>query len=307
MNEIDYIAFNLTSNLVSSRLASFMIDSKRFNDDYFQMEILKSTLMFNNVGLIENTHVFFTDNNGDKKYIEFVVLDKNPLSELEKVNNEFGNDTSYFILFTKENLNSTDLEKLEKNLNRKFETKFNSKSFNFLNGRFCVLFYSKCETTISESIKSNKRKKVSLPRGSYLKIIKDIKNWLETHGQVTFLELMEKFELEVKNELLNIKDSSIDIEEELKTFRQEYGTGAKRSQILLHTVNEKNRIHFRSNISPEYDTFYYLDTNNIDTNINDRKISAFNPHDKKLSEIEVYHEKGKKPIKVRDFKDRYQI
>lgn len=305
MNEIDYIAFNLTSNLVSSRLASFMIDNKRFNDDYFQTEILNSTLMFNNVGLIENTHVFFTVNNGDKRYIEFVVLDKNPLSELEKVNNEFGNDTSYFVLFIKENFNSTDLEKLEKNLNRKFETKFNSKSFNFLNGRFCVLFYSQCETTISESIKSNKRKKISLPRGSYLKIIKGIKNWLETHGQVTFLELMEKFELEVKDELINLKDTSIDVKEELKIFRQEYGTGAKRSQILLHTVNEKNRVHFRSNITPEYDTFYYLDTNDIETNINDRKISAFNPHDKKLSEIEVYYEKGKEPIKVKDFKDRY--
>jgi hypothetical protein len=307
MNEIDYIAFNLTSNLVSSRLASFMIDSKRFNDDYFQMEILNSTLMFNNVGLIENTHVFFTDNNGDKKYIEFVVLDKNPLSELEKVNNEFGNDTSYFILFIKENLNSTDLEKIEKNINNKFETKFNNKSFNFFNGRFCILFYSQCETITPVTKKSNKRKKVSLPRGTYLIILKEIKNWLENYGEVTFLELTEKFEFKVKEELKKLKDSSIDIEDELKTFRQEYGTGAKRSQILLHTVNEKNRIHFRSNISPEYDTFYYLDTNDIDININDRKISAFNPHDKKLSEIEVYYEKGKKPIKVRDFKDRYQI
>ena len=237
--------------------------------------------------------------------VEFVVLDKNPLNELENVNNEFGDDTSYFVLFIKENFNSTDLEKLEKNLNRKLEKKFNSKSFCFLNGRFCVLFYSQFESITPVSKKSNKRNKVSLPRGTYLKTLKKIKNWLETHGEVTFLELMEKFELEVKDELINLKDTSIDIKEELKIFRQEYGTGAKRSQILLHTVNEKNRVHFRSNITSEYDTFYYLDTNDIETNINNRKISAFNPHDNKQSEIEVYYEKGKKPIKVKDFKDRY--
>ena len=116
---------------------------------------------------------------------------------------------------------------------------------------------------------------------------------------------MEKFELEVKNELLNLKDSLINIEEELKIFRQEYGTGAKRSQILLHTVNEKNRVHFRTNITPEYDTFYYVDNDDNDTNINNRKISAFNPHDNKLSEIEVYYEKGKAPIRVKDFSSRY--
>lgn len=305
MNEIDYIAFNLTSKLGASRLASFMIDNNRFNEDYFQMEILNSTLIFNDAGLIENTHVFFTDNNGNKRYIELLVLDKNPLIELEKVNNEFGDDTSYFILFIKENPNSNDIEKLEKSINRKFETKFFSKSFNFINGRFCMLFYSQCESNIPVSKKSNKRNKVSLPRGTYLKTLKNIKNWLENYGEVSFFELMEKFESEVKNELLNLKDSSIDIEDELKIFRQEYGTGAKRSQILLHTVNEKNRVHFRSNITPEYDTFYYLDTNDIETNINNRKISAFNPHDNKLSEIEVYYEKGKEPIKVKDFKDRY--
>ena len=221
------------------------------------------------------------------------------------VNNESAEDTSYFILLIKDNMKPNDLEKIEKNINNKFQIKFNNKSFKFLNGRSCILFYSQCQSLVLESKKSNKRKKVSLPRGSYLKTLKNIKHWLEDYGEITFSELMKKFESEVKNELLNLKDSSIDIDEELKIFRQEYGTGAKRSQILLHTVNEKNRVHFRSNITPEYDTFYYLDTNDIETNINNRKISAFNPRDNKLSEIEVYYEKGKAPIKVKDFKNRY--
>ena len=91
----------------------------------------------------------------------------------------------------------------------------------------------------------------------------------------------------------------------MKIFRQVYGTGAKRSQILLHTVNEKNRIHFRSTITSEYDSFYYVDNDDNDTNINNRKISAFNPNNIKLNEIEVYYEKGKAPIKVKDFNSRY--
>lgn len=305
MEEIDYIALSLSDNLISSRLASYMIDNNRFNNDYFQIEILKSILMFNNPGIIENTHIFFTKNNGDKKFIEFLILNENPILELDEINNESENDTSYFIFVIKEDLKSNELEKIEKNINNKFETKFNNKSFKLLNGRFCVLFYSQCQSFVLESKKSNKRKKVSLPRGSYLKTLKDIKHWLEDYGEITFSELMEEFELRIKKELKNLNDSEIDIEEELRIFRQEYGTGAKRSQILLHTVNEKNRVHFRSNITSEYDTFYYLDTNDIETNINNRKISAFNPHDNKQSEIEVYYEKGKKPIKVKDFKDRY--
>lgn len=305
MEEIDYIAISLSDNLIGSRLASYMIDNNRFNNDYFQIEILKSTLMFNNPGIIENTHIFFTKNNGDKKYIEFLILNENPILELDEINNESENDTSYFIFVIKEDLKSNELEKIEKNINNKFETKFNNKSFKLLNGRFCVLFYSQSQYIVLESKKSNKRKKVSLPRGSYLKTLKDIKHWLEDYGEITFSELMEEFESRIEKELKNLNDSEIDIKEELKIFRQEYGTGAKRSQILLHTVNEKNRVHFRSNITSEYDTFYYLDTNDIETNINNRKISAFNPHDNKLSEIDVYFEKGKEPIKVKDFKDRY--
>ncbi len=306
MEEIDYIAISLSDNLIGSRLASFMIDNNRFNNDYFQIEILKSTLMFNNPGIIENTHIFFTKKNGDKKYIEFLILNENPILELDEINNESENDTSYFILIIKEDLKSNELEKIEKNINNKFETKFNNKSFKLLNGRFCVLFYSQCQSFVLESKKSNKRKKVSLPRGTYLKTLKDIKHWLEDYGEITFSELMEEFESKIEKELKELNDSEIDIENQLKIFRQEYGTGAKRSQVLLHTVNEKNRIHFRSIVSSEYDSFYYVNNDDNDININDRKISAFNPHDKKQNEIEVYYEKGKAPIRVKDFKNRYE-
>lgn len=305
MQEIEYIALNVANNLSSSRIASFMIENKRFNENYFQTEILNSTLMFNNPGLIENTHVYFFENNGNKRYIEFLILNENPILELDEINNEFAEYTSYFILLIKDNLKSNDLEKIEKKINNKFETKFNNKSFKFLNGRFCVLFYSQCNSLVLESKKSNKRKKVSLPRGTYLKTLKDIKHWLEDYGEITFSELMEEFESKIKKELENLNDSEIDIDSELSIFRQEYGTGAKRSQILLHTVNEKNRLHFRSSIPSEYDSFYYVDYNDNDINVNNRKISAFNPHDYKVNEIEVYYEKGKEPMKVKDFKNRY--
>jgi hypothetical protein len=306
MQEIEYIALDLVNNLGSSRLASFMIENKRFNENYFQTEILNSTLMFNNPGIIENTHVYFQENNGNKRYIEFLILNENPMLELDEINNESAEETSYFILLIKDNLKSNELEKIEKNINNQFETKFNNKSFKLLNGRFCVLFYSQCQSHVLESKKSNKRKKVSLPRGTYLKTLKDIKHWLEDYGEITFSELMKEFESKIEKELIELNDSEIDIENQLKIFRQKYGTGAKRSQVLLHTVNEKNRIHFRSIVPSEYDSFYYVDNDdNDDININDRKISAFNPHDSKQNEIEVYYEKGKAPIKVKDFNSRY--
>lgn len=305
MEEIDYIALSLTDNLIGSKLASLMIDNNRFNNDYFQLEIIKSTLIFNNPGIIDNTHIFFTKNNGKKRYIEFLILNENPILELDEINNESAEDTSYFILLIKDNLKFNDLEKIEKNINNKFKIKFINKSFKLLNGRFCVLFYSQCNSVVLESKKTNKRKKVSLPRGTYLKTLKDIKHWLEDYGEITFSELMEEFESKIKKELENLNDSEIDIDSELSIFRQVYGTGAKRSQILLHTVNEKNRLHFRSSIPSEYDSFYYVDYNDNDINVNNRKLSAFNPHDYKVNEIEVYYEKGKEPMKVKDFKNRY--
>ena len=72
MNEIDYISINLTNNLITSRLATFMINNGRFDDQYFQLEILNSCLFLNNPGLIENTHVFFNNKNGHKRNIEFL-------------------------------------------------------------------------------------------------------------------------------------------------------------------------------------------------------------------------------------------
>lgn len=305
MNEIDYISINLTNNLISSRLASFMINDGRFDDHYFQLEILNSCLFLNNLGLIDSTHVFFNNKNGLKINIEFLILNENPILELDKLNIEFTEDTSYFILLIKDSLKSYELENIEKSLRKKSEIEFNKIPFKFLNGRIATLFYSQYGNQVLDSKKNNKRKKVSLPRGTYLKTLKEIKHWLEKNGEITFSKLMEEFESRIKKELENLNDSEIDIENELQIFRQEYGTGAKRSQILLHTVNEKNRIHFRSIVPSEYDSFYYLDNDDIGININDRKISAFNPYNNNLKEIEVYFEKGKAPIKVKDFNNRY--
>ena len=305
MNEIDYISINLTNNLNSSRLASFMNNNGRFDGQYFQLEILNSCLFLNNPGLIENTHVFFNNKNEHKRNIEFLILNKNPMLELDKLNNEFVEDTSYFILLINDNLKSYELENIEKSFRKKIKIEFDKIPFKFLDGRIATLYYSQYGTQVLDSKKLNKRKKVSLPRGTYLNTLKNIKNWLEDYGEITFSELMEVFETKIKKKLEDLNDSEIDIENELNIFRQEYGTGAKRSQILLHTVNEKNRIHFRSIVPSEYDSFYYVDNDDNDININDRKISAFNPHNNKLNEIEVYYEKGKAPIRVKDFKNRY--
>ena len=77
----------------------------------------------------------------------------------------------------------------------------------------------------------------------------------------------------------------------------------KRSQLLLHTVNEPNRVYFRNKVTAKFDLFYYTDNN---SRLFDRKIKEFNPDDLNNNQIDVYYEKGEKPIKVIDFKNRYE-
>jgi hypothetical protein len=74
--------------------------------------------------------------------------------------------------------------------------------------------------------------------------------------------------------------------------------------LLLHTINEPNRVYFRSKVTPKFDLFCYTDNN---SKLFDRKIKAFNHDDLDNNQIDVYYEKGEKPIKVIDFKNRYKI
>ena len=64
----------------------------------------------------------------------------------------------------------------------------------------------------------------------------------------------------------------------------------------------KLKVYFRSKVTPKFDLFCYTDNN---SRLFDRKIKAFDSYDINNNDIEVYYEKGKAPIRVKDFKNRY--
>lgn len=305
MTEIEFIIFNLINSLSTSRITSFLIDNNQFEDIHLQLEITNAVLNFEEPEMQKNSHlVSYKKLNGEKTYLEFITIDDNTIEKIDIFNTVDWNDANFIVLYISKKNNNRSLKMINEKIFETFETQFNFKNFNFLNGYFGVIFYSNYHTNIVEEKSKPKRKKVSLPRGTYTKTLISVKEWLEKEGETSVWDLMQKFEDKITEELnkLKEKDNLIDIDEELKIFRQEYHTGAKRSQLLLHTVNEPNRVYFRNKVTAKFDLFCYTDYN---TKLFDRKIKAFDSYDIKNNDIDVYYEKGEKPIKVMDFKNRY--
>ena len=65
-----------------------------------------------------------------------------------------------------------------------------------------------------------------------------------------------------------------------------------------------NRVYFRNKVTAKFDLFCYTDNN---SRLFDRKIKAFNPYDYENDYIDVYFQKEEPPIKVKDFKNRYEV
>lgn len=304
MTEIEFIIFNLINSLSTSRITSFLIDNNQFEDIHLQLEITNAVLNFEEPGKLNITHVYYNKLNGERTYIEFVIIDENTVNKLFELNNENEENTNYIVLYISKKINNRNVKIINETIFEIFETNFNYKDFNFINGYSGMIFYSNNHTIKFDEKSKPKRKKLSLARGTYTKRLLRVKEWLEKEGETSFLDLMKKFEDEIKEELEKLKeiDNLIDVEEQLKIFRQDYNTGAKRSQLLLHTVNEPNRVYFRSKVTPKFDLFCYTDNN---SRLFDRKIKAFDSYDINNNDIEVYYEKGKAPIRVKDFKNRY--
>lgn len=304
MNETDFIILNLINSLSTSRIASYLINKNEYDTSHLQLEILSSSLNFRNPGKINTTHVYYTNIYDEKTFIEFMIIDEKSIDRINKWKNNIVANTNYILLFIGLKVNNKSYKKINELIFDVFDTNFENKNFKFINGDEGVLFYSNNEfSKIIEETKP-KRNKVSLPRGTYTKTLQKIKHWLEIKGEITFHELMQKFEEEIRSELILLKktDETIDVESELKIFRQEYETGAKRSQLLLHTVNEQNRVYFRNLVTSKFDLFCYTDNN---PRLLHRKVKAFNPYDIYNEEVDVYFEKGTEPIKVKDFNSRY--
>jgi hypothetical protein len=306
MSEIEFIIFNLINSLSTSRISTFLIDNNQYDDIHLQLEITNAVLNFEEPEMQKNSLlVSYKKLNGEKTYLEFITIDDNTIEKIDIFKTINWEDANFIVLYISKKNNNRSLKMIQEKIFETFETQFNFKNFNFLNGYFGVIFYSNYHTNVVEEKSKPKRKKVSLPRGTYTKTLISVKEWLEKEGETSVRDLMKKFEDKITEELnkLKEKDNLIDIDEELKIFRQDYDTGAKRSQLLLHTVNEPNRVYFRNKVTAKFDLFYYTDYN---SRLFDRKIKAFNHDDLDNNQIDVYYEKGEKPIKVIDFKNRYE-
>lgn len=307
MTETEFIAFNLANSLSTSKLSSFLIDNNQFEDIHLKLEITNAVLNFEEP-VMQNDPllVYYNKLNGERTYLEYTIIDDidNAIENIHLLNSSNYKDTNFIILYISKKNNNRSIKIINEKIFEIFKTNFSFKNFNFINGYYGMIFYSNYHTTIVDEKSKPKRNKLNLPRGTYTKTLQRVKVWLEKNGEISFVELMEKFEDEIRLELINLKetDNSIDVEDQLKIFRQEYQTGAKRSQLLLHTVNEPNRVYFRDKVTAKFDLFCYTDNN---SRLFDRKIKAFNPHDFINNEIDVHYEKGEKPIKVMDFKIRY--
>ena len=306
MTEVEFIIFNLINSLSTSRISTFLIDKNQYDDTNLQLEITNAVLNFEEPEMQKNNLlVSYKKLNGEKTYLEFITIDDNSIEKIDEFKKIDWEDANFIVLYISKKNNNRKLKMIQEKIFETFETQFNFKNFNFLNGYFGVIFYSNYHTNTVEEKSKPERNKVSLARGTYTKSLIRVKEWLEKEVETSFLDLMKKFEDEIKDELKKLKeiDNLIDVEEQLKIFRQKYNTGAKRSQLLLHTVNEPNRVYFRNKVTAKFDLFYYTDNN---SRLFDRKIKAFNPDDLNNNQIDVYYEKGEKPIKVIDFKNRYE-
>ena len=156
------------------------------------------------------------------------------------------------------------------------------------------------------NIEKNEKEKNKIERFKINRqnILEDIqKEMIKNDSTYSFDELQELFEerykFELKTNYPKIKD------EEMKRIINKFqsnGSGAKRAHILLTTVNEKHRAHYRPNIKNNYslyNLFYYVDENN---RLNKKFVKAFDINNPEISDdIKVYFETSKKDSEERPF------
>ena len=130
-------------------------------------------------------------------------------------------------------------------------------------------------------IAQNRREKVSLPRGTYSLLLKEIKEELLNENQVISVEgLCEIFENKVLEKLSVIHNDSINkIEKDLKIFRGTNNSGAKYLQVILNTVNHKSRYNFNYEFDSKYNdkNLFILVDNDDSKPFLQKHITFFNP------------------------------
>lgn len=314
MNHENFIVNNLIDNLSTSKIISYLIENHAFNEDILKLELLKAVLVHSKPDYDNNNLVCYFDDRNIKTSIKYLVLNYINSDRINGLKVLDGN-TIHIILYNTKSFSKSNIETLLYNLKKQLDVDVNYKIFKYFNGEIGILFFSSKQTNAINQIEKNvqKRTRISLPTGTYSKVLLQIKDSLNENDSIKFYDLMYIFRMKIEDKLkdLQVENPNINIEEEIKIFEQKYHTGAKRSQILLHTVNEKNRIYFRNIIPSKFDLFVYdpyLYPKIIDvemTPLNDRYIKSFNPLDDNNQEVDIYIEKGKEPMKLKDLKMRY--
>ena len=246
----------------------------------------------------------------DHKYLN-LNIDKN-ISELIYNTNELNNiNNKYFVILVYPCTNNDIewqiyLEELKKNT----KDDLRSIDFRFSNNIPGCLYLGEFNDAKSFTLSKKSPHLIlnELQKGSYFKILKKIsEKMIENDQEIEFYKLQELFEDQVINELLKLNPTSTyDLIKQsilIKKFDSN-GTGAKKAQILLHTVNEKNRIHYRPSIEKhsENNLFYYCEDNFNDIPIKNRKIRGFNKNDKRVANIKiVFGKKNKREEETVDF------
>jgi hypothetical protein len=230
-------------------------------------------------------------------------------------------DESYvlFIVFpTTHNDKSWEPQYIE--IEKYIEGKLDHYDFRFLNNAPGTAYFGKIDISENgikkfEDLVINHYKKLSLPysikkedvitrvklkTGTYLEILNSIrKDLLIKKAEITVSELQEIFENKVKNKLIEENEdiTAHELESYLKVFDSK-GTGAKKAQILLTTVNEKNRIHYRNTINPdsEFNLFVYTDEKPEEIKFLKRKIKAFSLEDSTISDKIIMYSLKKKEL-----------
>lgn len=270
----------------------------------------------------------------EKEKIYGIDLEKEVI-DLLKWMSQVGNhiiDESYvlFIVFpTTHNDKSWEPHYIE--IQKYIEGKLEYFDFRFSNNAPGTAYFGKIDISLNgvkkfEDLVFNHHKKISLPysikkedvitrvklkTGTYLQILKSIKDELLLKEiEFTVSELQDIFENKVKNRLIEENEdiTAQELESYLKVFDSK-GTGAKKAQILLTTVNEKNRIHYRNTIpsDSEFNLFVYTDEKPEEIKFLKRKIKAFSLEDTTISDIKILYSLKKKElsaISIQDLKNK---
>jgi len=237
---------------------------------------------------IENAFVVFVVfpcTHNDREWIMYFNLIKDLIPQnLNHIDFRFSNNAPGVLYFAKIKVTDHELEK-----------------FAEYNYRIMGFDFPKNENHFINS--NTKRSRIPLKTNTYFNVLKEIQSdFLNSKKIILVEELMQLFEKRIRDILKeeNPNASENQIDQWIKIFDSK-GTGAKKAQILLNTVNEKNRIHYRPKleINSQFNLFVYDELEPEKIKFPNRKIKAFDVNDySNYNQFIYYSSEDKVPQKI---------